>query len=138
MAVGNARAIEALCTIKTNIDSGIFAPIQDAATIALNSDQSWLQERNLIYQRRRDIVLNWLPSLGMSARAPKGALYVWAKVPPGVNCERFALALLQETGVWLTPGTAFGQHGDGYMRISLCLSDERLREAGERLSRAHF
>jgi len=138
MAVGNPQAIEALTTIKTNIDSGIFRPIQDAATVALNGDQSWLLERNLIYQRRRDIVLGWLPRLGMSARAPKGALYVWAKVPPGTNCEQLALQLLETTGVSLTPGTAFGQYGDGYMRISLCLSEERLTEAGERLSRAQF
>lgn len=138
MAVGNSRAIEALTTIKTNIDSGIFRPIQDAATVALNGDQSWLAERNQIYQRRRDIVLGWLPSLGMSARAPKGALYVWAKVPQGVDCEQMSLQLLERTGVSLTPGTAFGQYGDGYMRISLCLPEERLREAGERLSRAQF
>jgi len=138
MAVGNPQAIEALTTIKTNIDSGIFRPIQDAATVALNGDQSWLLERNLIYQRRRDIVLGWLPRLGMSARAPKGALYVWAKVPLGTNCEQLALQLLETTGVSLTPGTAFGQYGDGYMRISLCLSEERLTEAGERLSRAQF
>jgi LL-diaminopimelate aminotransferase len=136
MAVGHTPAIEALTTIKTNIDSGVFGPIQDAATVALTGDQSWLAERNLIYQRRRDIVLDWLPGLGMSARVPKGALYVWAKVPDGLNCEQWALELLERTGVWLTPGTAFGQYGDGYMRISLCLSDERLREAGERLSRA--
>ena len=81
MAVGNAEAIEALTTIKTNIDSGIFRPMQDAAAVALNGDQSWLAERNLIYQRRRDIILGWLPKLGMSAQPPKGALYVWAKVP---------------------------------------------------------
>ena len=97
-----------------------------------------MAERNLVYQRRRDIILSWLPGLGMSARAPRGALYVWAKVPHGTNCEHLALQLLESTGVWLTPGTAFGQYGDGYMRISLCLSEERLREAGDRLSRAQF
>ncbi len=138
MAVGHPQAIQALTTIKTNIDSGIFRPIQDAATVALNGDQGWLAERNLVYEHRRDIILGWLPGLGMSARAPRGALYVWAKVPHGMNCEQLALQLLESTGVWLTPGTAFGQYGDGYMRISLCLSEERLREAGDRLSRAQF
>jgi LL-diaminopimelate aminotransferase len=135
MVVGNERAIAALTTIKSNIDSGIFRPIQDAATVALNGDQSWLAERNLIYQRRRDIVLSWLPKLGMSALAPQGGLYVWARVPQGVTCEAFAARLLEEAGVWLTPGSAFGPHGDGYMRISLCASDARLAEAGERLAR---
>ncbi len=135
MAVGNAEAIEALTTIKTNIDSGIFRPIQDAATVALTGDQSWLAERNLIYQRRRDVVLSWLPALGMSAEAPKGGLYIWAKAPEGMDCEAFAIDTLEKIGVWLTPGTAFGQYGAGYFRISICISEDRLREAGERLSR---
>ncbi len=136
MVVGNREAVNALTTVKTNIDSGIFRPIQDAATVALNGDQSWIAERNLIYQRRRDVVLEWLPRIGMSARPPKGALYVWAKAPEGLDCEQFALDMLQKTGVWLTPGTAFGPHGKGYFRISLCMPEERLREAGERLARA--
>jgi LL-diaminopimelate aminotransferase len=135
MVVGNAQAIEALTVVKTNIDSGIFQPIQDAAVVALTGDQSWIAERNLIYQRRRDIILNWLPTLGMTAQPPKGALYVWAKVPAGVNCEQFALDVLEKAGVWMTPGTAFGEQGDGYLRLSLCVPEERLKEAGERLSR---
>lgn len=135
MAVGNAEAVRALTTVKTNIDSGIFRPIQDAATVALNGDQSWLAERNMIYQRRRDVILGWLPKLGMTAIPPKGALYVWAKVPKGVNCEQYATEMLEKAGVWMTPGTAFGKYGDGYLRLSLCLPEERLREAGERLTR---
>jgi LL-diaminopimelate aminotransferase len=133
MVVGNREAVNALTTVKTNIDSGIFRPLQDAATVALNEDQSWIAERNLIYQRRRDVVLEWLPRMGMSARPPKGALYVWAKAPAGVDCEHFALDMLQRAGVWMTPGTAFGPHGSGYLRLSLCIPEERLREAGERL-----
>lgn len=135
VAVGNARAIEALTTVKTNIDSGIFRPIQDAATVAYNGDQSWLQDRNAIYQRRRDIILNWLPNIGMSADKPVGGLYVWARVPEATNCEEFALEMLEKAGVWMTPGTAFGEYGEGYMRLSVCIPDERLIEAGERLSR---
>jgi LL-diaminopimelate aminotransferase len=135
MVVGNAEAIDALTVIKTNIDSGIFRPIQDAATVALTGDQSWLAERNLIYQRRRDVILEWLPSIGMIAETPKGGLYVWAKVPEGRKADDLALQLLEQAGVWITPGTAFGDYGDGYMRISICISEERLREAGERLSK---
>jgi len=135
MVVGNREAVNALTTVKTNIDSGIFRPIQDAATVALNGDQSWIAERNLIYQRRRDVVLEWLSRIGMTARPPKGALYVWAKAPKGVDCEKFALDMLQKTGVWMTPGTAFGPHGNGYLRLSLCMPEERLKEAGERLSK---
>jgi LL-diaminopimelate aminotransferase len=135
MAVGNAEVIEALTLIKTNIDSGIFRPIQDAATVALTADQSWIAERNMIYQRRRDIILEWLPTIGMTAETPKGSLYVWAKVPEGRKADDLALQLLEQAGVWITPGTAFGDYGDGYMRISICISEERLREAGERLSK---
>ncbi len=135
MAVGNAEAIDALTVIKTNIDSGIFRPIQDAATVALTGDQGWIVERNMIYQRRRDIILEWLPTIGMTAETPKGSLYVWAKVPEGRKSDELALQLLEEAGVWITPGTAFGEYGDGYMRISICISEERLREAGERLSK---
>jgi LL-diaminopimelate aminotransferase len=135
VAVGNAKAIEALTTVKTNIDSGIFRPIQDAATVAYNGDQSWLAERNAIYQRRRDIILDWLPRIGMSADKPVGGLYVWARVPDGTQCESFALEMLEKAGVWLTPGTAFGQFGEGYMRLSICIPENRLIEAGERLSR---
>ena len=134
MIVGNAEAIRALTTVKTNIDSGIFRPIQDAAVAALTGDQSWIAGRNLIYQRRRDIILDWLPKIGMSAELPKGALYVWARVPEGVKCDEFAIEMLEKAGVWMTPGTAFGQNGDGYMRLSVCVPEERLREAGERLS----
>jgi len=138
MAVGNAEAISALTTIKTNVDSGIFRPVQDAAVAALTGDQSWLLERNGIYQRRRDIILEWLPKLGMSAHPPKGGLYVWAAVPEGVNCEDLAMEVLEKASVWMTFGTAFGEHGAGHMRLSLCVSEGRLREVGERLSRAHI
>jgi len=134
MAVGNADAIRALTTVKTNIDSGIFRPLQDAAVAALTGDQSWIADRNAIYQRRRDVVLEWLPRLGMSARTPKGGLYVWAKVPQGVRSDDLAVDLLERAGVWITPGTAFGAHGEGYMRISICVPEDRIREAGERLS----
>jgi len=134
MAVGNAQAIDALTTIKTNVDSGIFLPLQAAAAVALTGDQSWIAKRNLIYQRRRDIILDLLPRLGMSAQPPQGGLYVWARVPAGVDCEAYAIEMLDKAGVWLTPGTAFGEYGDGFLRLSVCVPDERLIEAGERLS----
>jgi LL-diaminopimelate aminotransferase len=133
MAVGNAQAVDALARVKTNIDSGIFAPIQEAAAAALAADQSWLQERNAIYQARRDLVLQCLPAAGMSATAPLSTLYVWARVPPGERSAGFVQRVLQRTGVWLTPGTAFGAHGEGYVRISLTTPEARLREAADRL-----
>jgi LL-diaminopimelate aminotransferase len=133
MVVGNAQAVDAITTIKTQIDSGIFRPVQDAAVAALNGDQSWLPERNMVYQRRRDAVMAWLPQLGMTARAPKGGLYIWARMPEGVDDNEWCLNMLHKAGVWITPGTAYGDYGKGYVRLSLCTPEERLKEAGERL-----
>jgi len=135
MAVGSARAVEALARVKTNIDSGIFAPIQEAAAAALTGDQAWLKERNAIYQGRRDAVLDFLPAVGMRAEKPLSTLYVWASVPEGETSATFARRILERTGVWLTPGTAFGACGEGYVRIALTHPEARLREAGERLRR---
>lgn len=133
MAVGSAQAVEALARVKTNIDSGIFAPVQEAAAAALRSDQSWLKERNAIYQARRDVVLDFLPAAGMRASKPLSTLYVWAQVPAGESSAGFSKGILERTGVWLTPGTAFGAHGEGYVRIALTVPEARIKEAGERL-----
>lgn len=135
MAVGNATAVEALARTKTNIDSGIFRPIQDAAVVALTAEQDWLQDRNAIYCERRDLILSGLREVGMKAKRSKASLYVWAEAPAGFTSEEFASKLLEDVGVSITPGTAFGQHGEGYLRISLGMSTERVREAMGRLKR---
>ncbi|HOU25037.1 MAG TPA: LL-diaminopimelate aminotransferase [Anaerolineae bacterium] len=136
MAVGGAEAVNALARVKTNIDSGIFRPIQDAAIQALNGDQSWLLERNAIYQRRRDVVMSWLPAAGLEARVPRAAMYVWARVPAGRTSREFSGQVLEQTGVWITPGPTFGEAGEGYVRIALTLPEDRLREAGDRIHSA--
>jgi LL-diaminopimelate aminotransferase len=133
MAVGNPETIGALSRLKTNIDSGIFRAIQDAAVEALAGDQEWLSERNDVYAHRRDIVLKALPAAGMSAQTPKSTIYVWAKVPGGATSAEFCNQLLEETGVSITPGLAFGKQGEGYVRISLGQKTERIVEAMERL-----
>jgi len=129
MAVGNPTAIKALTLIKSNADSGIFTAIQEAAIAALTGDQSWLQARNAIYQARRDLVLAGLAAAGIQAEAPKAGLYVWAHVPSGFTAADFAALLLEKTGVSLTPGSAFGAHGEGFVRVSLGMDTERIREA---------
>ena len=137
MVVGNAEAIEALSRLKTNIDSGLFRAVQDAAVKALTGDQEWLSERNDVYARRRDIVLKALPAAGMSADTPKSTIYVWAKIPSGYTIANgsadFCNRLLDKAGVSITPGSAFGQQGEGYVRISLGQKTERIAEAMERL-----
>jgi len=138
MAVGNQQALEGLARVKTNIDSGIFRAIQDAAVEALTGDQSWLPERNAIYQERRDIILAGLAAVGIHARKPEASLYVWAPVPEGYTSDGFATRLLEEKGVSVAPGTVFGAHGEGYMRVSLGAATERIREAMERLAGFEF
>jgi len=133
MAVGNRQAVGALARTKTNIDSGIFRAIQDAAIVALDGDQTWLEGRNEIYRQRRDLILAALPELGMTANKTQASLYVWATIPEGYTSESFTTRLLEDVGVSIAPGTAFGSLGEGYVRISLGMSTERVREAMERL-----
>jgi LL-diaminopimelate aminotransferase len=136
MAVGNEELIEGLGRLKTNIDSGIFNAVQYAAIEALTTPQSWIDERNLVYQRRRDLVLKTLEQMGIRAQTPRGGLYIWAAVPGGVPSVEYSLKLLDQTGVFVTPGVGFGTHGEGYFRISLTTPDERLDEAMRRSTSA--
>jgi LL-diaminopimelate aminotransferase len=135
MAVGSAVAVEALARTKTNIDSGIFRAIQDAAVVALTGDQTWLEERNEIYRERRDLILTTLDEVGISANRSRASLYLWAKTPSGYTSEEFATRLLEEAGISIAPGNAFGQHGEGHLRISLGMDTDRIREAMARLKR---
>ena len=133
MAVGSAQAVGALALVKTHLDSGLFRPIQDAAIAALTGDQNWLADRNAIYQERRDIVLAALEWAGLPAHKPRASLYLWPEVPADSTSTEFASRLLEETGVSVTPGTTFGHHGEGYVRISLGQATDRIREAMDRL-----
>ncbi len=133
MAVGNAMAVKALLQIKSNVDSGIFRPIQDAATVALNCDSTWMVARNAEYKQRRDLILETIRGLGMMAETPKAGLYVWALPPTGYSSVEFAEKVLLETGVSFTPGDAYGPSGAGYIRISLGTEIAKIKEAMARL-----
>ncbi|HSN76985.1 MAG TPA: aminotransferase class I/II-fold pyridoxal phosphate-dependent enzyme [Anaerolineae bacterium] len=135
MAVGNAVAVKALLQVKSNIDSGIFRPVQDAATVALNSDELWMVARNAEYKQRRDLILETIRSLGMTAETPKASLYVWARPPEGYGSIEFADKVLLETGVSLTPGDAYGPSGAGYIRISMGTEMAKIEEAMARLQK---
>jgi LL-diaminopimelate aminotransferase len=134
MACGHAPAIAALHSLKSNIDSSQFPVIQDAGIKALTSDQSWCAERNKVYQERRDIVLNGLSEANLIAHKPQAAMYVWAQIPQGRQSGEFTRALLEEIGVSVTPGSFFGECGEGYFRISLSTSTPRVQEAMKRIS----
>jgi LL-diaminopimelate aminotransferase len=132
-AAGNAEAIKALGTVKSNIDSGAFTAVQDAAIEALLGPQDDVAEMSALYQRRRDLVMDALGSIGLSARTPKGTIYVWARIPEGYSSAEYAGLVLDKAGVIVAPGNAYGPDGEGYIRISLATPDHRLVEALERI-----
>jgi LL-diaminopimelate aminotransferase len=133
MAVGNQDALAALGRLKSNVDSGLFLAIQSAAEVALTGDQSWLVERNAVYQHRRDIILEGITAAGLKAQTPQASLYVWARIPRGLSSFEFTDELLNQQAVSVAPGSAFGLQGEGFVRISLGQGTERIREAMERL-----
>ncbi len=134
MLVGNAEVVQALGQLKTNIDTGIFRPLQYAGIEALALPPEWIAERNLIYQRRRDVLVAACQRLGLQVETPKASLYLWPKIPPGQTSKEFAFSLLDRIGVFVTPGTNFGPEGEGYLRLSLTVPDDKLEEAIARLS----
>ncbi|MGH2515643.1 MAG: aminotransferase class I/II-fold pyridoxal phosphate-dependent enzyme, partial [Ktedonobacterales bacterium] len=136
MLVGNATIVEGMTRLKSNIDTGIFRPIQLAAVRALQLPQSWLDERNAIYQRRRDRVVAACRKLGMQVTAPEAGLYIWPRIPEGATSARFAMDLLERAQVAVTPGTNFGARGEGYLRITLTAPDDRIDEAVARMESA--
>ncbi len=137
MAVGNAVIIDALKRVKSNLDSGIPQAIQRAAIEALTGPQDCVDRNKALYQRRRDRLLSTLRSIGIEAKQPQASLYIWARVPDGYNSIQFAASLLDEANIVVTPGTGYGKHGEGYIRISLTVPDDRLDKALERLEEWH-
>ncbi|MHB0975988.1 MAG: LL-diaminopimelate aminotransferase [Candidatus Aquicultorales bacterium] len=134
-ACGNAKVIEALGTVKSNIDSGIFNAIQYAGIEALEGPQDIVDEMRAIYTRRRDIVMSALDRMGLKARTPKATIYVWVRVPEGFDSAGFATHVLERAGVVVPPGSGYGPSGEGYVRLSLTIGDDRLEEAMERIER---
>ncbi|MBM7601988.1 LL-diaminopimelate aminotransferase [Virgibacillus halotolerans] len=131
--VGNKEVIKALSTLKSNVDSSQFLPIQEAAAMALNSDLSAVEANCLIYTERMEKLHKALQEVGIDAEKPKGTIFMWAKVPSGYSSSAFANKLLDEAGVIVTPGTAFGPSGEGFFRIALSVPMERLEEVIDRL-----
>ncbi len=129
MAVGNAQMIDALFRFKSNLDSGIPQAIQRAAIEALDGSQDCIAEHNSVYQRRRDKLVKALNSIGLRARLPKASFYIWARIPQGYTSVDFTTELLDKANVAVTPGVGYGSVGEGYIRLSLTLPDDRL-EAG--------
>ena len=135
MAVGNPELVDVLRRVKSNLDSGIPQAVQRMAIAALDGPRDAIERHNTIYQARRDRVVNVLRELGLHVDPPRASLYVWARLPDGEGSSaEYAQRLVEQTGVVVTPGASYGDAGEGYIRISLTIADDRLEEALERLS----
>jgi LL-diaminopimelate aminotransferase len=134
--VGNRHVIQGLRTLKTNLDYGIFAALQSAAETALQLPDSYLHEVQNRYSTRRDFLIKGLAELGWNIPKTQATMYAWIPCPTGQSSTDFALNVLQNTGVVVTPGNAFGSGGEGYVRISLIAECDRLGEALARLKKA--
>ena len=133
MAVGNADMIKALFQIKANLDSGIPQAIQEMSIAALTGPQDCIEDNRVIYQRRRDRVVRALRKLGLTVAVPAASLYIWARVPAGFTSAAFAARLLEDMDIVVTPGSSYGQYGEGYIRLSLTTPDEQVEKGCQRL-----
>ena len=133
MVVGNAACIDAVLKVKSNMDSGMFYPVQKGAIAALKSDKSWFQGMNLIYKRRRGLTEQLAEKLGCQVYKEGVGLFVWAKLPEGIaSAEAFINDILYQKHLFITPGTIFGSNGEGYIRFALCVKEEKIQEAIDR------
>jgi LL-diaminopimelate aminotransferase len=135
---GNAEIVGALTMLKSNIDYGVFGAVQHAAAVALRGDQSYLREMAAVYQERRDVLLGGLAEIGWTIDKPPGTMFAWAKLPVEMDSKEFALQLLEQTGIVVIPGNAFGEHGQGYVRIALVQPPDRLREVVQRIQESRI
>ncbi len=139
IAAGNADAIAHLTKIKSNMDFGVFNAIQRAGLDVLTGPQDYCVEAAATYRRRRDVFLDAVRPLGYPVETPRATLYVWLPMPRRYATSlEFTADLLAKTGVVVSPGTGFGQSGEGFVRIALCVSEERLAEAGRRMAAHDF
>jgi LL-diaminopimelate aminotransferase len=137
-AVGNRDIVAGLGKIKTNIDSGIFQAVQWAGVAALQGDQQCVERMRKIYQERRDVLAAGLKSAGLDFDLPRATFYMWVCVPRGYNASAFTMHLLQKAGIVTTPGSGFGDEGEGYIRMALTVDKERMQEAVERIKKVGF
>ncbi len=131
--VGNPELIEAFWRLKTNMDSGMFEAVQRASAAALEGPQDSVAALRALYQRRRDLLVAALRAIGLEASPPKGTIYLWVPVPDGHTSASFTDQILEQADVIVSPGAAYGPSGEGYVRFSLTLADQRLQEAVRRI-----
>ncbi len=128
--LGNTEVVQKLSQLKSNLDYGMFLPIQSAAIAAITGDQSCVGSTREAYKQRRDILVGGLNQIGWEIPMPKATMFVWAPLPKGyTDSVRFCAELLDKTGVLVTPGSAFGPSGEGHVRMALVQSEEEMRWA---------
>jgi LL-diaminopimelate aminotransferase len=137
-AAGNPEIVSGLGRIKTNVDSGIFQAVQHAGMAALDGPQECVEANNRVYQERRDVMAQGLRDAGLEIYPAKATFYVWVRVPAGYSSAAFTGHLLSRAGIVTTPGNGFGQHGEGFVRMTLCAPAERIREAVNRIREVGF
>ena len=138
MVVGNARMCAALARVKSYLDYGAFTPIQVAATAALNGPQDCVDEIRAIYKSRRDVLVSSMARAGWEIPSPSASMFAWAPIPEQfreAGSMLFAKLLIEEAGVAVSPGVAFGEHGEGYVRIGLVENEHRIRQAARNVKK---
>lgn len=133
MVLGNTELINAILKVKSNMDSGMFYGIQKGAIAALQLDRSWFETINKEYNNRRELIWVLAHKLGCTFNKTSTGMFVWAKLPEGKNAEEFIDNLLYDKSLFITPGTIFGSQGEGYIRFSLCVSQEQIKQAIKRV-----
>ncbi|MCR9181290.1 MAG: aminotransferase class I/II-fold pyridoxal phosphate-dependent enzyme [Flavobacteriaceae bacterium] len=130
MVLGKSTFLDAILKVKSNMDSGMFYPLQKGAIAALKLNEEWFASQNEIYKRRRDLIYNLVTLMGCTYEKHKSGLFVWAKLPSSnQSAEVFIEKILIEKNIFISPGTVFGSRGEGYIRFSLCVSEEKIKEA---------
>ncbi|MGK7922548.1 MAG: pyridoxal phosphate-dependent aminotransferase [Trichodesmium sp.] len=134
--VGNSLGIKGLSQVKSNVDSGVFKAIQKTALAAFSTTEEELKSLVAVYQKRRDIITKGLQSLGWEIKPTLGSLYVWVRVPQNYKSQEFVTLLLEKCGIIVAPGNGYGESGEGFFRISLTVTEERIYEALKRMKDA--
>jgi LL-diaminopimelate aminotransferase len=130
---GNAEVVERFRQLKANLDSGMFEALQRAATVALTAERGFPREMSEVYRRRRDLLVDALAAIGVSVEAPRATPYLWVPVPDGHDSASFTSLVLEEANVVVSPGPGYGASGEGFVRLSMTVSDEELEEAVRRI-----
>ena len=138
MAVGNSDLISGLAQVKSNVDSGVFQAVQEAAVEALRLADEVVEPSRRVYQERRDVLVSGLHTAGLECEKPRATFYVWVSVPKGLTSSQLTAKLLDEAGVVTTPGNGFGAAGEGFIRLTLCVPKDRLKKGVERIGQVKF